>query len=273
MNSAPTPPAKVGRDRARVHSNLSLVLVALLGLGLCSGFATLGGWQVHRRAWKLDLIARVQSRVHAAPSDAPGPGAWPNITAAEDAYRRVSVRGVFMNGRETRVQALTELGGGFWVLTPMRTQTGFVVLVNRGFVPFDHAAPAPRLAGQITAPTTVTGLLRITEPRGSFIQRNDPAHARWYSRDVAAIAAAQRLSDIAPYFIDADATPNPGGWPVGGLTVISFPNSHLIYAITSYALALMVLGAGGLVGRQEWMARNRRSETSQGDPSPRMPPA
>ncbi len=67
----------------------------------------------------------------------------------------------------------------------------------------------------------------------------------------------RRLGDTAPYFIDADGTLNPGGWPVGGLTVISFPNSHLIYAITWYALAVTVLGAGGLVGREEWRARRR----------------
>ncbi len=257
----PPPPAKVLGGGAHRHSTLSLVLVTLLGLALCLGFAALGTWQVYRRAWKLDLIARVQSRVHAAPSAAPGSGAWPQVTTAADAYRRVRARGVFLNEQETRVQALTELGGGFWVLTPMRTQAGFTVLVNRGFVPYDHAAPATRLAGWITGPTTVAGLLRITEPGGSFIQRNDPAHGRWYSRDVEAIAATRRLGGVAPYFIDADATPNPGGWPVGGLTVISFPNSHLVYAVTWYALALMVLGAGGLVGRQEWRVRKRPATT------------
>ncbi|TIN59580.1 MAG: SURF1 family protein, partial [Mesorhizobium sp.] len=51
------------------------------------------------------------------------------------------------------------------------------------------------------------------------------------------------LGQVAPYFIDADATPNPGGWPVGGLTVVSFHNNHLVYALTWFGLALMVLGA------------------------------
>ncbi|WP_254601066.1 SURF1 family protein [Caulobacter sp. S45] len=231
--------------------------MAILGLCLCLGFTVLGTWQLYRRAWKLNLIAQVQSRIHAPPQAAPGTNAWSKITAAADMYRRVRMRGVFLNDKETRVHALTELGGGYWVLTPLRAQAGFMVLVNRGFVPFDHAAPATRLAGQITGSATVTGLLRVSEPRGSFIQRNDPAGDRWYSRDVEAIAAAHHLGVVAPYFIDADSSPNPGGWPVGGLTVISFPNSHLVYAITWYALALVVLGAGGIVGREEWLRRKR----------------
>ncbi|RVB98891.1 SURF1 family protein, partial [Mesorhizobium sp. M7A.F.Ca.AU.002.06.1.1] len=67
---------------------------------------------------------------------------------------------------------------------------------------------------------------------------------------VQAIAAKQGIGQVAPYFIDADATPNPGGWPVGGLTVVSFHNNHLVYALTWFGLALMVLGAVAWLLRQ-----------------------
>ena len=133
---------------------------------------------------------------------------------------------------------------GFWVLTPSPDGRWFTVLVNRGFVPPDRRDPAARAQGQIVRRSTVvTGLLRMTEPRGGFLRSNDPAADRWYSRDVAAIAAARGPDDAAPYFIDADATPNPGGLPVGGLTVVAFRNNHLVYAVTWYGLALIVLGA------------------------------
>ncbi|MCA3579738.1 MAG: SURF1 family protein, partial [Bradyrhizobium sp.] len=89
---------------------------------------------------------------------------------------------------------------------------------------------------------SVTGLLRMSEPKGGFLRSNDPAAGRWYSRDVAAIAATRGLSQVAPYFIDADATPNPGGTPLGGLTIVRFPNNHLIYALTWFALAFMLAG-------------------------------
>jgi len=229
-----------------------------IGAGLLIVFLTLialGTWQVQRRAWKLDLIARVNHRVHAAPVAPPGPASWPKVNKTADEYTHVRVAGVFQNDRETLVRAVTELGEGFWVLTPLRTDQGYTVLINRGFVPPEQADPTTRAKGELTGETTVTGLLRISEPKGAFLRKNDPAANKWFARDVPAIAAARGQSRVAPYFIDADATPNPGGAPVGGLTVIAFPNSHLVYAVTWYALALMLAGGVAYAVREERGAR------------------
>lgn len=211
------------------------IAAALIAALLFAGFVALGIWQVHRRAWKLDLISQVDARAHAAPVAAPGPAAWPRITAATDAYRRIRLRGTFANDRETLVRAATALGSGYWVMTPLATDAGFIVLVNRGYVAPEQRSAHARPAG----PVTVTGYLRITEPRGGFLRRNDPAQDNWYSRDVAAIAAARGLGRTAPYFVDADRSGD--GAPVGGLTVIAFPNNHLVYMLTWFGLAAMTL--------------------------------
>lgn len=204
-------------------------------------FLGLGVWQMERRAWKLDLISRVEARLAAAPVAAPGPADWPGI-GDDDAYTRVTATGRFLNDRETPVLAVTVRGSGYWILTPLVTPE-FTVLVNRGFVPPGGRDPASRPAPE--GDVTVTGLLRLTEPGGGFLRSNDAAAGRWYSRDVAAIAAAKRLGATAPYFlgatapyfIDADASPNPGGSPIGGLTVVTFRNAHLSYALTWFGLA------------------------------------
>jgi len=188
--------------------------------------------------WKLDLIARVENRIHAPAVPLPPSYRWAAINDREDAYRRIRATGVFLHDRETLVQALTERGAGFWVLTPLDTGQG-TALVNRGFVTEERRDPRTRAAGQVTGPVTVTGLLRITEPHGGFLRTNQPAADRWYSRDVAAIAARRGLAHSAPFFLDADATPNPGGWPIGGLTVVRFYNQHLAYALTWFGLALL----------------------------------
>ena len=231
--------------------------VWLTGLSLAAivGLIALGVWQIERRAWKLALIDRVESRVHAAPAALPQPSAWPAISAASDEYRHVTLTGRFLQDGETLVKAVTDEGAGYWVLTPLTTDDGATVLVNRGFVPPERRAPATRQESGSSAPVRITGLLRMSEPKGGFLRHNDPAHDRWYSRDVAAIAAARGLGDVAPFFIDADATPGGNGYPIGGLTVVRFPNNHLIYALTWFGLALMLAGhllvtfGGGLFRR------------------------
>ncbi|WP_430304835.1 SURF1 family protein [Rhizobium sp. 0TCS1.26] len=215
--------------------------VAMAGFFLV--FVGLGSWQVQRLFWKLDLIERVDARVHAEAVPAPGPSTWPGIDAANDEYRRVSVTGRLLNDKETLVQAVTERGAGFWVLTPLLTADGTTILINRGFIPPDRRDPSSRSHGLAESEVTISGLLRISEPGGAFLRLNDPEGDRWYSRDVTAIAQSRGLTNVAPYFIDADATPNPGSYPVGGLTVIAFRNSHLVYALTWYALAAMSAGA------------------------------
>lgn len=220
-----------------------LVFVTIM-LVLTLVFAALGTWQVQRLFWKLDLIARVDARVHADPAAAPAREEWDGISAEKDEYRHVTASGAFEHGKSVLVQAVTERGAGFWLLTPLHLADSSVVLVNRGFLPAAERNSAARTASEIVAgPVTVTGLLRISEPGGAFLRSNDPANDRWYSRDVDAIARSKGLKPAAPYFIDADATPNPGGLPIGGLTVVQFRNSHLVYAATWYALAIMTAAA------------------------------
>ena len=231
------------------------LLAALLAVA-ATQFVALGIWQIQRRAWKLDLITAVDRRIHAAAQPASGPVAWPTLSARAEAYTRVKASGVLLNNCEVLVQAVTELGPGFWVLVPLRTDEGWTVLVNRGFVPPDRMVAETRRAGEPVGRVTVTGLLRAPELGGAFLRNNDPEDNRWFSRDVAAIAATLGLGPVAPYFIDADATPNPGGYPVGGLTVVAFRNSHLVYAFTWFGLA-------ALCGAGLWLLRTGCVEAEQ----------
>lgn len=223
--------------RSHARPRPAIWVAGFIALLLFAGFCALGVWQIQRRAWKLDLIRQVTARSQAAPVAPPGPARWATVTAASDAYRRISVSGVFAHDRETLVRAATALGSGYWVMTPLQTAQGITILVNRGYVSPDQRNRHARPAG----PVTVTGYLRITEPKGGFLRSNDAAGDIWYSRDVAAIAAKRGLQRTAPYFIDADKVGT--GAPVGGLTIIAFPNNHLVYMLTWFGLAAMtVLG-------------------------------
>jgi surfeit locus 1 family protein len=256
----------------RQHPRALRVILALVAGVMFAGFFALGTWQVFRLQWKLALIERVDQRVHGAPVPAPSRARWPQLNAEADDYRRVQLSGVLLDGSTTQVQASLERGIGYWVVTPLCTADG-IVMINRGFIEAGLGGwkpqPAPPLASAdacaaATGPTvTFTGLLRLSEKAGR-LRANEPARNFWYTRDVQAIAAARGLggAPVAPYFVDADAPsalaagPVAGVQPVGGLTIISFVNNHLVYAITWYALALMVAAA------VVWVIRDARKQTT-----------
>lgn len=237
--------------------------LAVLGLALLVGFSALGVWQVQRRAWKLDLIARVTQRIQSAPVAAPAAARWPGLDVASMEYQAVRLHGQWLADKTVLTQASTVLGAGYWVLTPLQQADGSQVLINRGFVPGTQRTQWQAPVAPDHSPVTVEGLLRKSEPGGGFLRSNDPAQQRWHSRDVAAIALALQLSQAAPFFVDA-GIPGPqdanaaelqpssaGPWPHPGLTVVRFANNHLVYALTWFGLALMVAGAAVLVARYE----------------------
>lgn len=206
-------------------------VLLLLGLGI---------WQVRRLQWKEGLIAERRAATSAAAVPLPRGGA----VTPDMEFRHVFARGVFLNDKEILVYASPRIGkSGFDVLTPLVETDGRIVFVNRGFVPVGLRNPAARAAGEIAGPVRVAGLLRLP-PRGRpnwFVPDNDPPRNRWFWIDLPKMAAADGLKRVAPYYVDADARPNPGGWPLGGLTRVRLPNNHLQYALTWFSLAVALL--------------------------------
>jgi len=235
---------------ARKGIRPAAVVVIMMTVILTGLLLALGTWQVKRLSWKLALIQQVEERAHAAPVDAPAPSQWASLTNPADyEYRRVRLAGIFRHQDEVQVYTVSDLGPGYWVLTPLQRDDGSLVIVNRGFVPSDKRDPSTRLEGELPARVEIVGLMRAPETGGLFLRANDPQNNRWYSRNIAQIADAKSLGTVAPFYVDADETPNPGGLPIGGKTMLVFPNNHLSYAITWYVLAAMTVAAGWYVTR------------------------
>lgn len=225
-------------------------IFTLVGLAI---LVTLGVWQLQRLAWKEDLISRIEARTRAEVAAVPPESAWGTIRWEDEEYRPVHIVGVYEHERTVFVHANAVLGNGgvrmgAFVLTPLRIDAGAVVFVNRGFIPLeltrdpvafaawqdeDHA----RTSGRIS----VSGLLRAPQLRGWFVPTDVPEKGEWFVRDPSAFAGALGLERVAPFTIDAFRDPTHEGWPVGGLTVVTFPNNHLDYAFTWFGLAIVLL--------------------------------
>jgi surfeit locus 1 family protein len=200
----------------------------------------LGSWQIERLFWKRELIAQRQAAVAAAPTAVP-----PSPEEARrDEFHHVTDEGVFLHDKEIFLGATSEAGrNGYQVLTPLREPGGRIVLVNRGFIPAELKDPAKRSASQISGTVRVAGLLRLppTQKPAWFLPDNRPDLNYWFWIDLPAMAAADELEHVVPFYIDADATLNPGGWPKGGITRLELRNDHLQYAITWFSLAIALI--------------------------------
>jgi surfeit locus 1 family protein len=223
-------------DAAAGGARKSIFWPSFFSAGALAVLLGLGTWQIERLIWKEGLIAERQAAVTGPPIELP-----PSLAAAQPLeYHRLRVAGHFLNHRELYLGATSDDGHpGYHIITPLALADGRILLVDRGFVPEGRKAPQSRAEGELEGEVAVTGLLRIP-PAGRphwFVPDNSAERNYWFYMDVPAMTAAAGLEHVLPFYMDADAAPNPGGLPVGGQTRLELPNNHLQYAITWYALA------------------------------------
>ncbi len=144
------------------------MLAILLGLGV---------WQVQRHAWKSDLIEKLQTRAE-SPA-APLASDVRDLDAIE--FQRVRVSGLFLHDKELYLLNRSLNGNpGLHVLTPLQRNDGSVIMINRGWTPFDKKDPKLRMQGQLAGPVTVEGIVRLMLKPNDFMPDNEPEKNTWF---------------------------------------------------------------------------------------------
>ena len=228
------------------RSNIPFLVAWLLGIAvLCA----LGSWQVKRLAWKEAMIARVEQGLDRTPvsvleiEQAIGRG--------EDIeYHPAFAEGRFHHDREQHYFATHKSQPGYFIYTPLELADGRMLFVNRGHVSMNEKAALGRTDGQIEGMVRVEGLARSAPGAkpNTFVPDNDLAGNVYYWKSLSQMTGnAYDKTNVSTvgFFLDANDAPNPGGLPVGGVTLITFPNNHLQYAITWFGLAASLIGVGG----------------------------
>jgi surfeit locus 1 family protein len=204
----------------------------------------LGVWQLERLEWKETLIFERQSR-----SQAPAvllPDGLDQLHSLE--FQAVRVRGRLLHDSEFYLAARAFNGQvGLHVVTPLVLEDGRILLVDRGWIPESRRDPATRPEGQVPGDLELTGLVRLPGWKGPtwLVPDNQPDENIWFWVDPAAMAEAAGLASviggvIGGIYVDAGPAEIPGGLPKGGQTRIELPNDHLQYALTWFALALIL---------------------------------
>jgi surfeit locus 1 family protein len=232
-------------------------VASLLGVGI---LVALGTWQLQRKAWKEDLIATLERRFAAAPMPLPSPEEWLALDRADLEFRRVRFTATFLYDREALVygggSALRSdaTGPGYWVFTPAQLANEALVMVDRGFVPEGRQDPARRPQGSAAGPLEIVGVLRWPEQPGWFSPPPDVAHNLWFVRDPAGMAAAKRLGAVAPFYVEQESPPPPGGLPSPAKLKVNLPNNHAQYMLTWYGLAAALAAVFAAYALTQWRA-------------------
>lgn len=233
-----------GNDRRPIG-----IVGAVLVIAAFCALIALGTWQVQRLHWKVGLLATIAERMHSEPVLLAAIEKL-NAEGKDIEYRPVSVSGVFDNSKERHFFATYQGASGYFLYTPLRTDGGETIFVNRGFVPFDKKDPKTRPESFVEGETTVTGLARSApaEKPSFIVPDNEVGKNVFYWKDLKTMAASTGLSDakLVPFFIDAARDPNSNRLPIGGVTVVDLPNNHLQYAVTWYGLAAVLAAVVGV---------------------------
>ncbi len=218
---------------------IQATLVSVVGVAI---LAALGIWQLERKAWKENIIATLNARLTHVPVVLPPPARWPQLTQANDEFRRVHFSAEFRHSEFALVYTAGSAfrpdvqGAGYWVFAPARLADGTIIVVNRGFLPHDRKDLAA--ATPTREPVRIAGVMRWPDRRGMFTPADEPRNNFWYLRDPRAISAAKKWNAGAPFYVEQEAPVPPGGWPKPGKLQVTLPNNHLQYAITWFGLAL-----------------------------------
>ncbi len=191
-------------------------------------FCSLGTWQLYRLQWKNHLISEIKSGLNSKPV----------LYSKSDLYnyQKVKFNGVLDFKKQIYLYSLNKNGSpGYDVITPAKTKTNEIILVNRGWIKKDLKNNQD--INKIKNNSFEGVVKKITKPN-PFKPENNLKNNEWYSLNLSDLEnfMGYKLSD---YVLVLQNNLNP----LIEIKTISpnLPNNHLKYALTWYSIALSIL--------------------------------
>jgi len=210
----------------------------------------LGTWQLERLAWKKELLARVET-ARTAPAEPLGDVLREVASGKDVSYRRVVVSCLGLaSAPYVELYALSggEMGSRLISACRLEGAPYGSILVDRGFVAATISSRPPEQSD--AALVTIEGVLRGPEERGRFANADDPAHRRFFGRQVGPMATWLKATNPAPLFLMAETSSNPEWLALKPAPLpVDISNRHLEYALTWFGLAGALLAVYGAMLR------------------------
>lgn len=246
----------------------------LLVLLLIPAFLWLGQWQFGRYEERSANAARITANLEADPVPLETLTTAGGEVAAADRFRPVTVTGRYDPARELLVRRRTQHGRvGYYVVTPLVTEGGAAVLVNRGWIP-EPADPGarPEAPPPPGGEVTVTGRLRPAETEENTGIKNRPGLPPGQILLINADAVAVPYPLYGGYVELTESRPAPASAPepVPPPDVGGGGGLNLAYSVQWWSFIGIAVGGWVLLVRRE--VRDRRAAAAA-DQRPVQAPA
>ena len=223
----------------------TLLFIVLVGLA---------AWQLQRLQWKNNLIEQSKNAVSAKPVTIT------DIEAGQEYgfnvnFLRARLNGYYRHDLERYVYRSNKSKPGYHIITPFIEDKGYIVLVDRGWVPQKQRLPKDRAdSRKPEGKITITGVTR-NHSTGFKLFLPEPDQKKniwyWYDRESLAKSLPAGLGEMSDgqqaiysaLFFQLEPKGEPGAGDVPKIlpVTIKLTNNHLQYAITWFALALILL--------------------------------
>jgi cytochrome oxidase assembly protein ShyY1 len=232
---------------------LGLLAAAVLFATACG---LLADWQLHRLHGRHARNHLIRANLHATPEPVGQALAVGREPASDQQWRPVRATGHWDVADQQLVRLRPFEGQvGFYVLTPLVTDGGPAVLVNRGWVPTGQTAVGtPKVPAPPGGTVTVTGRLRVTEAPATGAA---PPHGQITRIDVPRLARALPYDVYGGFLELTRQEPKPSRSPQLIPPPEPSEGPHLLYAVQWVLFGLMALGGYVVLARRE--AADRRS--------------
>lgn len=240
---------------------LGLLVAAVVVAAAC---VALGRWQLDRlgeRHERNDLLSRNLDRAPVEPDVLLTVGRGPR---AGDVWSPVRVTGRYDVDGQLLVR-LRPLDGsvGYDVLTPLVTEAGPALLVNRGWLSRDADASGSDLPAVPDPPAgsvTITARVRPSEPASTT---GTPPAGQVNRIDVSEIAETLPYAVYGGYGELTEERPSPAEAPQPRPAPEPSEGAHLAYAFQWFLFAGLALGGFVLLGRREAEDREATAENRE----------
>lgn len=230
---------------------LGLLAAAIVVALTC---AALGRWQLHRLHARHLRNAVINHNLTSTPVPPQQLMAVGRSLPTSMQWRQVRATGHYDVAHELLVRNRTFEGAvGFHVLTPLVTDAGPALLVDRGWVPVGETATTrPDVPEPPAGTVTVIGRLRQSEPR----QGGTPPHGQVNRISTRAISKTLPYPVYGGYAELVSQQPTPRNTPQALPPPEPSEGPHLAYAFQWFLFGSMALGGYVVLARRE--ARDAR---------------